>query len=630
MSLRAAAVLAGLAGFIGAAWMPAPAATHVIPERLPEEIASARELFVLGRESERLGDFGEALRWYGLAYRQDAGSRDLCFLYLGALERAGALDSALSTARECLVLAAGPRGDTATVKLEASEHRLLGQLALRSRSPQAALRHFRAVRDREGDAPDVLFALAALYEDAGDWEAAAEALEALMPQLGPRGYTLLGRLARVNERLGRPEAMIEPLERAFAETGEPALGRALAALYESRGRMVSLLPVARALAELEPGPAQEWALARVYAAADRPDSALVITTRLVRRYESRAARRDPDGAVIRSLHASLLFERGRPAEAAKAAAALVRDFPDAPGPRFLLGSSLLESGKRGDVARALDELGNAVAREPLAPEYRARLAYGRLIAGDSSGAFQVLSYAARGDLDLVRRLHLEAQAYGRLARDLAPRSAHERPAVRTDSALAASLRRAALARYDSLLVLHASHAGALFESGALLEQLGETDAGKARLRRLVALDSSHALAMNYLAYTIVEQAPAARAPGEMDEAGRLLARALALEPENGAYLDSRGWWHYRLAIESPVPDDPAARAHLDSAAAFLAQAEQATPGDPSILEHVVLAQHARGDRDRACAAWHRLRARDPASTMILHCPAPETGKARTR
>jgi hypothetical protein len=91
-------------------------------------------------------------------------------------------------------------------------------------------------------------------------------------------------------------------------------------------------------------------------------------------------------------------------------------------------------------------------------------------------------------------------------------------------------------------------------------------------------------------------------------------------PENGAYRDSKGWWHYRGG-------------EFDSARVWLRAATEAIPGDPTILGHLVLALHALDRRDEACDAWRRLQRLDPGHAgLYLHCPdtKPESRKSGKR
>jgi Flp pilus assembly protein TadD len=59
----------------------------------------------------------------------------------------------------------------------------------------------------------------------------------------------------------------------------------------------------------------------------------------------------------------------------------------------------------------------------------------------------------------------------------------------------------------------------------------------------------------------------------LEESVRLIERALQLDPDNGAYLDSLGWAYYRLG-------------RLQEARAQLERAKQLTGDDPEVLEHL--------------------------------------------
>ena len=62
---------------------------------------------------------------------------------------------------------------------------------------------------------------------------------------------------------------------------------------------------------------------------------------------------------------------------------------------------------------------------------------------------------------------------------------------------------------------------------------------EAVFRQLIAKDPSNALALNYLGYMLAER-------GErLDESVDYIKRALAIDPDNGSYLDSIGWAYYK-------------------------------------------------------------------------------------
>ena len=79
----------------------------------------------------------------------------------------------------------------------------------------------------------------------------------------------------------------------------------------------------------------------------------------------------------------------------------------------------------------------------------------------------------------------------------------------------------------------------VFIRAAALERLGETEVSEALFRDLVASDPDDANAANFLGYMWADRAVF------LDEALELIARAVALDPDNAAYLDSLGWVNYR-------------------------------------------------------------------------------------
>ena len=95
-----------------------------------------------------------------------------------------------------------------------------------------------------------------------------------------------------------------------------------------------------------------------------------------------------------------------------------------------------------------------------------------------------------------------------------------------------------------------------------------------------------------------------RARGLPLSSGALIQRAVSDEPKNGAYLDSLGWYYYKLA------DYPKAIGNLLKAIAALPAA------DPVVFEHLGDAYSASGETAKALEAWEKARGLDPNNTVI--------------
>jgi tetratricopeptide (TPR) repeat protein len=157
-----------------------------------------------------------------------------------------------------------------------------------------------------------------------------------------------------------------------------------------------------------------------------------------------------------------------------------------------------------------------------------------------------------------------------------------------------------IARPDGGLTAPGAKA-AHFLLGAAYERSGKREQAVAEFRRLLDADPEYHAALNYLGYMFAER-------GEnLDEARKLIEKAVALEPDNGAYVDSLGWVYYRLG-------------RFEQARATLERATRLETADGTVLEHLGDVYGAMGQRDRAGEAYRRaiaLQTSDPAKAEAV-------------
>lgn len=156
----------------------------------------------------------------------------------------------------------------------------------------------------------------------------------------------------------------------------------------------------------------------------------------------------------------------------------------------------------------------------------------------------------------------------------------------------------------------------LFDLGHCLERAGHYDRAVAIFQRLLALNQDHPGANNYLGYMLAEK-------GErLTEAKSYVERALKVDPNNGAYLDSLGWIYYQLKQYSTSMH------LLDQALAVEEETLQQTdPNSPAmdglrenlavIHEHAGDTAKAMGDLARASRHYERAVEFDP-NNKTLH------------
>ncbi len=106
-----------------------------------------------------------------------------------------------------------------------------------------------------------------------------------------------------------------------------------------------------------------------------------------------------------------------------------------------------------------------------------------------------------------------------------------------------------------------------FLKASVYERQGDFAAAEALFRQLLEESPEDASVMNYLGYMLVEN------DLKLEEAGKLLEKAVSLEPYNGAYQDSLGWLYFKMG-------------RYEEAEKHLLKAIRLHKSDSIILEHL--------------------------------------------
>jgi tetratricopeptide (TPR) repeat protein len=121
----------------------------------------------------------------------------------------------------------------------------------------------------------------------------------------------------------------------------------------------------------------------------------------------------------------------------------------------------------------------------------------------------------------------------------------------------------------------------LYSIGMLYGEAKKTDQAIQYMRLALERNPDNASALNFIGYTWAEQGI------NLDEAERMIARAVELRPDDGYIVDSLGWVHYvraKALVGQGRPRD--AQKHLDAALEYLERADRLTGGDPVVSEHL--------------------------------------------
>jgi len=119
---------------------------------------------------------------------------------------------------------------------------------------------------------------------------------------------------------------------------------------------------------------------------------------------------------------------------------------------------------------------------------------------------------------------------------------------------------------------------------AVYERQKDYDRAESLLRELLEANPNHAGALNYFGYMLADRGI------RLDEALGYVSRALEIDPDNGAYLDSLGWAYFKLN-------------DLENAETYLVAAGKKEKDDPVILDHLGDLYYKTGDFGKARDLW---------------------------
>ena len=103
---------------------------------------------------------------------------------------------------------------------------------------------------------------------------------------------------------------------------------------------------------------------------------------------------------------------------------------------------------------------------------------------------------------------------------------------------------------------------------------------------MIRLEPKNVNALNYLGYTYAEMGK------NLDEAERLIKKALKEKPNDGYITDSLGWVYFKKGL-------------YDQAVKYLEKAVSLVPNDPIILEHMGDAYFKVSEKGKALQFYKR-------------------------
>ncbi len=515
---------------------------------------------------------------------------------------------------------------------EAQYHVMVGEMAAQRRQPELAANEFlKAVeitREPELAMRAASLALAAKNEPlalkaARRWQELApddadprEAVARLALRAGKRDETLKQCEALIRGHAGGPAEGFRQVAQVLSQEGgrkEDALS-----IMEQLRKLWPELPGAwhaQSLLALRFGQlelAEKGAREELRLAPGSRDGLLLLSGVLVRKGDIAGAdaaigellKAGSDPVELRMGYARLLLEAERTDAARREFEAVLAAKAEAHEARFALGLLELERDSLDGAEphfRALLEV----------PEYRQRAAYylGRIedTRRHPDKALEWYAQVTEGDqaLEAMTRRALALAKLGRGAegRKLLADMRREMPMYATRFYLAegellleSGADAEALALYDQALREHPNEPDLLYGRSLVYERMKNVGAAEADLRKIIASDKDDARAMNALGYMLTVHT------GRLDEARKLITRALELTPDDAAVIDSMGWVEFR-------------QGRPREALALLEKAFSKAK-DPEIAAHLGEVLWTLGERARAREVWDAALSRDPDHRVL--------------
>ena len=153
---------------------------------------------------------------------------------------------------------------------------------------------------------------------------------------------------------------------------------------------------------------------------------------------------------------------------------------------------------------------------------------------------------------------------------------------------------AAIARIGSI---EPRHWRLLFSRGIALERSKNWPRAEDDLLAALKLSPDQPYLLNYLGYSWVDRGI------KLKDARKMIERAVELEPQSGAIVDSLGWALYRIG-------------DYDAAVAQLERAAELEPLDPTVNDHLGDAYWRVGRRNEAVFQWRRTLNLDPEPDRV--------------
>lgn len=136
-----------------------------------------------------------------------------------------------------------------------------------------------------------------------------------------------------------------------------------------------------------------------------------------------------------------------------------------------------------------------------------------------------------------------------------------------------------------------------FSLGVLFEKTDRFEQSIDAMKTVLKIEAEHAEALNFIGYMYADRGI------HLEEAERMIRKALQLKPGNGYMIDSLGWVCFRTN-------------RLEDAVRYLKEAAEALPEDAAILEHLGDVYVRTGQSQEASDAYEKAIRFNPGNNLL--------------
>lgn len=421
---------------------------------------------------------------------------------------------------------------------------------------------------------------------ANDLETALGHMEKIMDQGGDADFDSLAAMAG-----NLPESQQDELLFLYKKTAErhpdtPELEYSIALLEKSTGDLGSALERLDSLLNehptFQPAIILKGDLLYLMGEKRRALDHLMVNTR-----------KYPENRSMGTLYGRMLIGEGELQAAQDEFARLVKQFPNVPGLKLSHALVALENNETGLARKELVELAEQGHHTNEANYYLGRIEDEAGEAEQAIGFYQRVKDGSYYLPSLARASELladqgkldEALEHIRNLRAANPGQAENFWLLEVNLLLDQNQQEEVLTTANEALEAYPANVQIRYARAMLLDSMGDAAQAESDLKQIVQENPDNAIALNALGYILTTRTD------RLEEARGYIERALALDPENPAILDSMGWVLFQEGRIKPALD-------------YLSRAWSAYP-DPEVAAHYGEALWMTGAEEQARIIWKK-------------------------